>query len=148
MTPGSTTPGSATPGSATPTRVVDASAVVAALVDGGPDGDWAAAQLSSAPLAAPHLMPVEVANILRRAALAGDLSPDAATLAHADLLELRATLFPYEPVGARAWALRDTVSAYDAWYVALAEALGAELVTLDRRLSRAPGPRCRFVTPP
>jgi predicted nucleic acid-binding protein len=98
-------------------------------------------------LAAPHLMPVEVANILRRAALAGDISPEVASLAHADLLSLRVRLFAYEPLGERAWSLRGSVTAYDAWYIALAEALEAELVTLDEKLARATGPRCDFRTP-
>jgi predicted nucleic acid-binding protein len=53
------------------TLVMDASAIVAALVDDGPDGHWAETVIASEPLAAPHLMPVEVANILRRAVLAG-----------------------------------------------------------------------------
>lgn len=129
------------------TIVVDAALVVAALVDSGPDGRWAESVLPSQPLAAPHLMPVEAANILRRAALAGDLSPDTAAVAHADLLRLRVDLFPYEPFGPRVWRLRENVTAYDAWYVALAESLESPLATLDVRLARAPGPRCRFHTP-
>lgn len=130
------------------TRVVDASLVVSALVDAGPTGTWADACLEEGPLAAPHLMPVEVANILRRAILAGDISADAGAMAHADLLDLRVELFPYEPFAERVWELRDNVTAYDAWYVALAESLGTALVTLDARLARAPGPRCDFVTRP
>ena len=129
------------------TLVVDATVVVAALVDSGPDGQWAESILVFDVLAAPHLMPVEAANIIRRAALVGDLSPDHATLVHSDLVRLRVDLFPYEPVAARAWELRDNLSIYDAGYVALAEALGAPLATLDRRLSRATGPRCPFLLP-
>jgi predicted nucleic acid-binding protein len=56
--------------------VVDASVIVAALVDDGPAGRWAETLVAGQPLAAPHLMPVEAANILRRAALAGDVSDD------------------------------------------------------------------------
>lgn len=130
------------------TVVVDSSVVVAALADGGPAGDWAAGLLGSEDLAAPHLMPVEAANILRRAVLARDLSPDLAALAHADLLQLPVELFAYEPCAQRAWELRDNLTAYDAWYVALAETLEAPLVTLDRRLARAAGPRCEFRLPP
>ena len=129
------------------TLVIDAGLVVAALVDGGPDGVWAESSLSAGDLAAPHLMPVEVTNILRRAARAGDISDDIASLAHRDLLGLRVELFPYEPFAARVWELRSNTTAYDGWYVALAESLNAPLATLDRRLSRAPGPRCRFRTP-
>lgn len=129
------------------TRVVDASAVVAALVDSGRDGEWAASALRGASLAAPHLMPVEAANILRRAVLAGEISADVASQAYGDLLDLRVVLYPFEPVTERIWELRNTVTAYDAWYVALAEVLRVELVTLDRRLARAPGATCEFLTP-
>ena len=130
------------------TVVVDASAVVAALVDAGSDGRWARSELAREGLAAPHLMPVEAANILRRAVLAGDLSADTAALAHDDLVHLRVDLFPYEPHAQRVWQLRDNLTAYDAWYVALAEDLGIPLVTLDQRLARANGPRCEFRLPP
>ena len=129
------------------TLVVDAALVVAALVDGGPVGSWADELLGTDDLAAPHLMPAEVANILRRAALAGEISEDSASMAHADLLAMGAALFPYAPLAERAWELRHNVTAYDAWYVALAEGLDAGLATLDVRLSLAPGPRCAFVTP-
>lgn len=129
------------------TLVVDASAVVAALVDDGPDGRWAESLVASDDLAAPHLMPVEATNILRRAAQAGALSAESAALAHDDLLALPVTLFPYAPFGPRVWELRDNLTGYDAWYVALAEALKAPLATLDTRLARATGPRCRFRTP-
>jgi predicted nucleic acid-binding protein len=130
------------------TLVVDASAVVAALVDSGPDGRWAESVLAEDLLAAPHLMPVEAANILRRANLTGDLSADTAALAHDDLVNLRVEMFPYEPHAGRVWELRDTLTAYDAWHVALAESLDAPLATLDRRLARARGPRCPFRVPP
>lgn len=129
------------------TIVVDASAVVAALVDGGRDGDWAASELRSEDLVAPHLMPVEAANILRRAALAGDISAEIATLAYHDLLELRVDLYPFEPVAARVWELRHNLTTYDGWYVALAEAVAAPLVTLDARIGRAPGVGCEVRTP-
>jgi len=92
-------------------------------------------------------MPVEVANVLRRAERVGDLSSDAASLAHRDLLDLSIDLYPYEPFADRVWQLRDTVTAYDAWYVALAEAAGASLATLDVRLAAAVGPTCSFTTP-
>ena len=130
------------------TAVVDASVVVAALIDDGPAGRWAEELVASTPLAAPHLMPVEAANILRRAALAGDVSDDIASLAHADLLALAVELFPYDVLADRIWELRGAVTAYDGWYVALAESLKAPLATLDARLTRAPGPRCSFIGPP
>jgi predicted nucleic acid-binding protein len=130
------------------TLVVDASMVVAALVDTSAVGQWAEDLLQSEPLAAPHLMPVEVANILRRAIDAGHITADVGALAHRDLLLLPVELFPYEPFADRVWELRRNVTAYDAWYVALAELLEAPLATLDIRLSRGPGPRCVFNTPP
>lgn len=128
------------------TLVVGASVVVAALVDSGPDGQWAADALAGQVLAAPHHMPIEVANILRRAALVGDLSEDSAALAHGDLLGLRVELFPYAPLAERCWSLRENLTAYDAAYVALAEQLECLLATLDHRLARATGPRCDFAT--
>ncbi len=129
------------------TRVVDSSVVVAALVDQGPLGHWAESLLADEHLAAPHLMPAEVANVLRRAARAAEISTDVASLAHDDLRSLRVELFPYSVCAERVWELRSTVTAYDAWYVALAETLDATLATLDEKLSRAPGPRCKFVVP-
>jgi len=130
------------------TVVVDSSVVVAALVDSGPVGVWAETLLVSGTLAAPHLMPVEAANVLRRATLAGDISTDVASMAHDDLVSLRLELYPYDSCASRVWELRSNITAYDAWYVALAEALGARLGTLDVRLSRATGTRCEFAVPP
>ena len=75
-------------------------------------------------------------------------SADVAAMAHADLLDLRVEFFPYAPFAARAWELRDTITSYDAWYVALAEFLGASVATLDGRLARAAGHWCGFETPP
>ncbi len=130
------------------TLVVDASVLVAALTDSSGVGRWAEQMLGSGPLAAPHLLPVETAEVLRRAALAGGISADVASLAHDDLASLRLELFSYSPFGSRVWELRANVTAYDAWYVALAESLDAPLVTLDRRMARASGPRCTFRLPP
>lgn len=109
---------------------------------------WAEALLVSGPLAAPHLMPVEVANVLRRAALAGDISADVASLAHEDLVLPRVGLFPYSACAFRVWVLRSNITAYDACYVAPAETLGARLATLDTRLSGAAGTPCEFAVPP
>ena len=129
------------------TVIVDASVVVAALVDAGPIGGWAEHQLQAGRLAAPHLMPVEVANVFRRAELAGDVSSDVAALGYSDLLDLPVDLYPFEPFADRIWQLRKTITAYDAWYVALAEALDTTLATLDERLAMAPGPTCPFEIP-
>ena len=130
------------------TRVVDASVVVEAILGIGPRADWAAAQLADAHLAAPHLMPVEAANALRRLQARGFIGADIANLAHGELLALPVDLYPYEAIAERAWQLRATIASYDACYVALAELIGANLVTLDARLARAHGPICSFLTPP
>ena len=130
------------------TVVVDASVVVAALVDSEAPGWWAEEVLVSGALAAPHLLFVETANVLRRAVAAGEISDDIATLAHGDLVDLRIDLVGYEPFAARVWELRGNLTAYDAWYVAVAEALDAPLATLDRRLAGTPGLRCRLISPP
>ncbi|MDQ6794827.1 MAG: type II toxin-antitoxin system VapC family toxin [Chloroflexota bacterium] len=122
--------------------VVDASVVVAMLVDVGRAGHWATAQASGARLAAPDLMPYEAGNILRRHLLAGLLDSSAATLAHGDLTTLPVDLYPYAALAERAWELRGNLTIYDGAYAALAELLEAPLLTLDTRLSGATGPRC------
>lgn len=127
------------------TLVVDASVVVAALIDDGADGDWSLDLLGGGALAAPHLLPAEVASVLRRAAHAGFISGDAAALAHSDMVALPVEYFHYAPFAERVWALRRNISSYDAWYVALAEGLGSGLATLDKKLASAAGPVCRFV---
>lgn len=127
--------------------VVDASATVAALIDGGRDGDWARVHMRSAVLLAPELLPVEATAVLRRSVRAGTVPSDSATLALDDLLALPFQLFSFGPFAKRVWSLRENVTAYDAWYVALAEEAGAPLVTVDVRLSRASGLKCRVITP-
>lgn len=128
--------------------VLDASVVVALLVDPGPVGRWAEDLALGGGLLAPHLLHVEVANVLRRQVRTGHLSAEGGGLAHADLLALPVSLVPYEPCGRRVWELGANLTSYDAWYVAVAELFDAPVATLDRRLSQAPGPRCPFLTPP
>ena len=130
------------------TVVVDASAIVAALVDAGRAGTWAEAVVSDAPLAGPELLLAEASNILRRLERAGEIFQLEAASAYRDLLRLDLTLFPFAPFAERIWELRSNLTCYDAWYVALAEALGCGLVTLDAKLGRATGPRCEIVVPP
>ena len=127
--------------------VCDSSALVALLLDSGPDGRWATAALSGAHLATPSLVAFEAANIIRRHELAGVVSPDQAAQAHADLLDLAIEQWPYELLAPRARELRGDLSSYDASYVALAELTESTLVTLDRRVGRAPDVRCTVVTP-
>ena len=125
--------------------VCDASAVVALLLDAGPDGQWATNTLAGAALAVPCLLGFEAANIIRRQQLAGLISRDQAAQAHADLLDLAIEEWPYQLLAARAWQLRQNLATYDASYVA--ELLGAELVTLDQAISRAPGLVCTVTAP-
>jgi predicted nucleic acid-binding protein len=127
--------------------VLDASALVAVLIGDGDAGDAVLAEVAGEALAAPHLLPFEVVNVLRRLARGRLVSVDAATLALDDLTDLAVEYWPYELVADRVWELRNVLTAYDASYVAVAEALGARLVTLDRRLARARGVRCRVVVP-
>jgi predicted nucleic acid-binding protein len=117
--------------------VVAASVLVAAAVDGGRDGMWAESVLARAGLVAPQLVLVETTNVLRRLERERLLDPHEADEARRDVLLLPLDLFPFEPFAERIWELRRTVSSYDAWYVALAEAIDAPLATLDRRLRRA-----------
>lgn len=128
--------------------VLDASVVVSALLDGGAEGEWASGLISSRALVAPHLMPGETSNIIRRTLLRGAVSLPEAAQAHADLLDLPVELFAFYGLADRVWHLRDNFTAYDAWYVALAEELGVPLATLDRRLASATGLRCAVVVPP
>lgn len=93
-------------------------------------------------------MPAEVHSALRRMEIRGELTAADAGTAREEFFGLRFELAPFRPYASRVWALRNNLSCYDAWYVALAEALGCPLVTIDHRLSRAVGPECAFVTPP
>jgi len=127
--------------------VCDASVLVAVLLDDGPDGRWAADAVQGRTLAAPALVAFETANIIRRHELAEVVSRDQAAQAHADLADLAIEQWPHELLAARSWDLRRNLSIYDAAYVALAELLGAPLVTLDRRIARAPDVRCVVSVP-
>jgi predicted nucleic acid-binding protein len=122
--------------------VADASALVVALADDGPDGDQARARLRGERLALPELAYLEVASVLRRQTKAGALDARRARLALDDLAALPARRARHRPLLDRCWELRDNLTIYDAAYVALAEAIQATLLTGDGRLARAPGPRC------
>ncbi len=129
------------------TVVVDATVLVAALIDAGEDGQWAESVIAGGSLAAPALLYVESANVLRRLERGNHISTLEANSAHRELLRLDIEQFPYEPFAWRVWELRHNVSSYDAWYVGIAEALGGKLATLDRRLCQASGPTCEFLIP-
>lgn len=130
------------------TVVADSSALVAFLVDYGSDGRWVDAAFAEEDLACPELALAEASNTLRRMELAGQIPRAEATAAFDELLQLDIGLHPFTPFAERIWELRSNLTIYDAWYVTLAETLDCSLVTLDRRLSRAPGPTCLILSPP
>lgn len=128
--------------------VVDATTVVAALVDDGPMGDWALHALGIGEILAPHSMPAMVTDLLRRAVERGELTEDVAALALNDLLDLKVTLLPFAPFAERVWELRAEVGADRAWCVAAAESMDARLVTLDPKVAKLNGLRCRVLARP
>jgi predicted nucleic acid-binding protein len=90
-------------------------------------------------LHAPHLLDVEVSQAVRKYVLSGSISAQRGRLALQHLAELDLERYPHTPLLPRIWALRENLTAYDAAYVALAEALVATLLTSDQRLAAAPG---------
>ena len=127
--------------------VIDSSADVALLCSASDDGAWVATQCAGALLLAPSLVGYEVANVLRRLAMNGDLDSSEASMAMADFGELAIRTWPFRALAARSWELQHNFTMYNASYIALAERVDAPLVTLDRRLSNAPGGTCEFRTP-
>lgn len=95
-------------------------------------------------LHAPHLVDLEITHALRRFVLIGDMPPARAEEALEDLADIRIDRYPHSVLLPRIWELRDSLTAYDAAYVALAEALEAPLVTRDARLARTRGHRARI----
>ena len=93
---------------------------------------------------APHLVDVEVTQGLRRLLRTGEVSADRAADAIADLADLDLHRHPHLDLLTRVWKLRENITAYDATYVALAEALDAPIVTCDAALARAPGHRAHI----
>jgi predicted nucleic acid-binding protein len=124
------------------TLVADTSALLPALIDGGSSGDLARAALTGDDLIAPALLDVEVTAALRGLVHGGKLAAEAAEGALADLAALPIQRFDAVPLLRRIWQLRNSLTAYDANYVALAEAFDAVLVTADERLTKSPGLRC------
>ncbi len=125
------------------TVVLDASALVVALLGRSPEAIAVRRRVSSATCHAPHLIDAEVGNVLRRLVLRGELSAQAAQR----LLEAGAPLIDHRhpmtgALARAAWERRATVTFYDGLYVALAAALGVPLLTADSRLCRAPGLGC------
>lgn len=127
--------------------VVDASAITELLL-GRPTAGAVAQQLRDHDfdLHAPQLLDVEVLSALRRVVTAGDASAERADEAVADLRDLPVERYGHDALVPRIWELRQNFSAYDAAYVALAEAItddGAPLITADARLARAVGSHTR-----
>lgn len=120
--------------------VVDASCVLELLLNTSA-AETVAERLFGAgePLHAPHLLDLEVAQVLRRYTATRLLPATRGAEALADLANMRLQRWSHEPLLPRIWQLRDGLTAYDAAYVALAEALGASLVTMDRRAAAAKG---------
>lgn len=122
--------------------VVDASVMAPAVADGGADGLRHRRRLRGQRLAGPDLLRLEVVSVLRRQVRLKRLDHTRAGAAIADLLALPIFVYPTAPLLRRVWELRANLTAYDACYVALAEALGCTLVTADGRLARSPGITC------
>jgi predicted nucleic acid-binding protein len=128
--------------------VVDASVIAPALADDGDSGDRARRRLRGERLCAPEILDLEVMSVLRQLLGAGNLDARRAAQALDDLMDLDLRRIGHRALLRRAWELRHTITPYDAAYVALAEAIGAVLITADRRLATAPGPRCTIEVVP
>jgi predicted nucleic acid-binding protein len=124
--------------------VVDASAIVEALLR-MPAADAVEERLFNKreTLHAPHLLDVEVAQVIRRFTASGAVDQQRAHEALVDLGDLPLRRYPHGFLLSRVWELRHNLTAYDAVYVALAEALNAPLLTRDRRLANTPGHHAR-----
>jgi len=95
-------------------------------------------------LHAPHLIDLEVAQVIRRLAMHREIAPKRGRDALSDLADFPLWRYPHDSLLARIWDLRGNLTAYDAAYVALAEALDAPLLTRDKRLASASGHRARI----
>ena len=124
--------------------VVDASVLGPFLLDHEESGERARLALMDEALCAPHLIDCEVVSTIRRAHLRGEVSEGRVLQALSDLADLPVLRLQHTHLLSRMWELHETVTPYDAAYVALAEALDAPLLTADRRLARSHGPTCRF----
>jgi predicted nucleic acid-binding protein len=125
--------------------VVDASVMANVVGEAGADGQRVRLEVRAAgDLAAPDLVDVETMAVLRKRWIAGSISDARFAAAVEDLAALEVDRYPALQFLRRAFELRANVTAYDAVYVALAEVLGCELWTADRRLASAPGTKCTF----
>ncbi len=117
--------------------VVDTSAVIGALAGAPRIPGLASRPEADGDLHVPHLIDVEIVHALRRLVRLGSMSDDRAADLRSDFADLSIVRYPHQPLADRMWDLRHDVLAYDAAFLALAEALGAPLVTCDAHLARA-----------
>ena len=133
------------------TLVLDASVLIAALLDNSPNGQWAESIIESHRLIAPDALLIETMNGLRRLERSGDISRLEANVAQRDSTRLAMDLIPVAPFTDRIWALRHNLTCHDAAYVAIAEGLGVPVATLDLRMATAGQASreigCSFLTP-
>lgn len=125
--------------------VIDASTVLEVLLNTPASGRVAERLFAhNDTLHAPHLLDLEVAQVLRRYTLAAEMDAERGEQALEDLADFPLSRYPHDVFLFRIWALRRNLTAYDAAYIALAEALNAPLVTRDAALARAPGHHARI----
>ena len=114
--------------------IIDASAILEVLLRTDAGRRVEGRIFSGETLHAPHVLDLEVAQVLRRYQQRGELSPRRGVEALIDFADLPIERYPHHPFLGRIWELRNNATAYDAAYLALAEALRAPLVTRDARL--------------
>jgi len=124
--------------------VVDSSAVLEALAARDPAPGLVERLAEDGDLHAPHLIDTEILHALRRMLRRGQISAERAHDARTDFAELTLVRYPHEPFNDRVWELRQNFTAYDATFVALAEALDVSFITCDARLAAAPGSSARI----
>ncbi len=126
--------------------VFDASVLVDALLVAGAAGDDAREVLRNrSVLHVPSIFAAEATSAIRSMRARGAVNPGQARGAVSKIKVVQTVQYPFEPFLDRVWELRDNLTVYDAWYVALAESLDTRLVTADLRLAQASGPRCPVV---
>jgi predicted nucleic acid-binding protein len=119
--------------------VVDTSAVLEALAARDPAPGLIERLSEDGDLHAPHLIDTELLHALRRMSIHHQITADRADDARSDFAELALVRYRHQPLNDRVWQLRHNLTAYDATFIALAEALSAPLITCDARLAVAPG---------
>jgi predicted nucleic acid-binding protein len=123
--------------------VTDAGVWVRAFMDEGPGGPVRARLMAETSVASPALIDLEFTNVLRGLVAKKSIGPRLAEIALSEFMQAPIQRYAHLALLERIWRLRANLTAYDASYVALAELLGADLLTVDRRLSAVPGIRCR-----